>query len=171
MVKGTDLPAISGEKVYKCQMVILGMFLVWLSQLGPFFGVFFGTKGKDGEWPHAWWSLCFVGNAFASFGWYGAAQTYKLIRTSTELICKNMFGGTIARFPLESIESLETVSGKCAKYISVTVTDQFYEEMRAKEGCCKCCVSKINFIPVSSSGQKAFIQDNGLSGDGTEVPA
>merc|ERR1711879_864494 len=97
--------------------------------------------------------------------------TYKLVRTSSELICKNMFGSTIATVPLASIESLEATSGMCMKYISVTVTDQFYEEMRAKEGCCKCCVSKTNFIPVSSSGQKAFIQDNGLSGDGSAAPA
>merc|ERR1712007_116321 len=159
----------TGEKVYKNPGAIGSIVGVFFSQLGPFFGIFFGTKGPDGEWPHAWWSFCFLGNAFGSLGWFAPSQVYKIIRTPTTLVTKNIFGGSIMTIPLESIEDLQSGSNCCGKYISVKVTDAFYEEQKKKAGCCKCCVSKSMCLCLCGSDHAAFLQDHGLQGSGTVV--
>merc|ERR1712183_709826 len=104
MVNGRDLPPISGENTYMNSAIPFVTLAVAFSQLGPFFGIFFGTKGPNNEWPYAWWSLCFFANFFGAFQWFGARQVYKVIRTSSELVFKNMYGGIIETIPVDNIE-------------------------------------------------------------------
>merc|ERR1712176_1193442 len=141
-------------------MGTLGMVL---GQLGPFFGIFFGTKGPDGEWPHAWWSFCFFGSAFGVLGWYPQSLTYKIVRTPSELIFKNLYGGKIQSIPSESIESIEEKKGWCGKYIEVMKTEGFFNMEKAKAKCCKCCVCKTVTFCLGSTEYANFLRDTGMA--------
>jgi hypothetical protein len=113
--------------------------------------------------PHAWWSFCFLGQAFGSLGWFGYPQVCKLVRTPSELIGKNIYGSCNSNWPVESIEDLSYGSCFCGKYITITMTDAWVEETKATAGCCKCCVSKKNWFILNSSDHAQFLQDHGLT--------
>lgn len=166
MVASANLPSIS-DKEYKNPFVICATLLMMLGQLGPFFGIFFGTKGPNGEWPYAWWSFCFFGNAFGSLGWFGSSQVYSVTRMADEFILRNMYGSVIERIRVADIVSVEEKQNWCGKYISIKKTQELVEQQRAKAGCCKYCFCESTCFQLKSADYARFVNDHKLEGSAT----
>lgn len=172
MVSGKDLQELEGlpKEYTKSKIVIvLGSLGIFFSQLAPFFGTFFGTKGPNDEWPHAWWSFCFFGSAFGTFGWFPQSQTYKIKCTKDEFILENIYGGKIEKIPLSAIESIEEKTSCFGKYFSITKTEEYVNQEKDKTRWCSSCVCKTISFDVGGKNHENFLKDLGLATSGSNA--
>ncbi|CAK0843592.1 unnamed protein product [Prorocentrum cordatum] len=162
---GEGLPQISGEKTYSNKSGAIGSVVgQFFGQMGAFFGCFFGIKGPDGQWPHAWWSFCFFGNATVGALSQAHTTTAKIVRSPEKMTLLNLWGGTVLTIPISEICSIRCRRSCGCNWFVVETTDKFYEERRASAGCCKCVVGKNVWITCAE--QDAFKQDHGLTETG-----
>merc|ERR1712039_335111 len=154
-----QVPEVQGEKTYTRAGALLFAFGMAMAHLGPFWGIFFGTKGENGEWPVAWWAFSFVGNAIVQF--FIALQYYpsKYIRTSDAITAYSYSGRELFSIPIAEIESICEAQGWCGAKIAITITDSYLEELKAKSRCCSCCHRKRICMCVRE--HKQFLCDNG----------
>jgi len=167
IITSQDLPAMLGERVYNhpgAFNLALGMFMAGFS---PFFGVFFGIKGPDGEWPYAWWSFCFIFNGIGMMFAVMSNVPVKVVRTPDAFVITNWLGKLIPQhahgptLPLSSIETVASKQGCCGRYITLTFTDECVAQMKEKAGCRACCCS-LKTLDLNLVEYQAFLQDHGL---------
>jgi len=160
----SGLPASSGDKVYRNKFVFGAVLGQFIGQLGPFFAIFFGTKGPDGEWPYAWWSFGLLGGAIAvPFATLNFSHA-KVVRTQVGFTCYNLMGNVVNEIPLSEVVSIQVKSSCFGEYIALEMSDKNTEERKQAAGCCACFEGKQ--VSLCMSDMVAFKQDHGLTSGG-----
>lgn len=160
MIAGKDLPAMTEQRTYTCVSAswrALGMFF---SFLFLFLACFLGIRGPDGEWPVAWWSMCFlcsgIGLAFLAM----RSSPATLIRTSSSLVGYNLFGSVLWDVSVSSMESLERRPGWFGRHLRITVSDKLLEKWKKQAGVFECCVRKCLCLDIDQWDD--FLEEHGM---------
>ena len=139
-----------------------------VGQLGAFFGCFFGIRGPNGEWPDAWWSLCFLGTAISQYFNMMNALPSEIKLTENNASPEgsykafdfyNLYGRRVSVAPFPMIDSIEYTSRCCTKSICITWADAGYEKRRQCAGNWKCCVGRKCYFPLPPSDAERMIAD------------
>ena len=155
-----DIPALpEGErKVYKLNDVWSSTFWAFSIHSGAFFGCFFGIRGPTGEWPHAWWALGLLVNAFVQAYFHYRRKVARVERYDNQLEAFNNKGCLLYSVPLDNYETF-TVKKGCGKVVLIR-TDDYVLQLKQKYGCWACCIGKKASFSVENV--HAFCQDHGM---------
>eukprot|EP00546_Thalassionema_frauenfeldii_P020928 CAMPEP_0178904374 /NCGR_PEP_ID=MMETSP0786-20121207/5665_1 /TAXON_ID=186022 /ORGANISM="Thalassionema frauenfeldii, Strain CCMP 1798" /LENGTH=176 /DNA_ID=CAMNT_0020575825 /DNA_START=21 /DNA_END=551 /DNA_ORIENTATION=- len=140
---------------YKSSRVLPQAILQALCQLAPFFGCFFGIRGPDGQWPEAWWSLCFLPAAFGVFFSHLHWTPYKLVVEDEKIVAYNIWGIEVEGLAWSNIDSLDFKKNGCwyGNHLIVSLTESAYLARKECAGCCKCCVFKTFYLSLDNAEQ------------------
>lgn len=163
------LPAGSSEEHYKVKHVLLWATLTFFAHAGAFFGCFFGIRGPGGKWPEAWWSFCFLGNAFIQFWFYLSSNPATIVRRSDSFEFLNWFGKTIGEpGPFACYEAVAITQNN---HGAILRTDEHMMNMKKEHSWCACCIGKQ--MTFCFQDMDKFAQDHGMSltgGNAVSVP-
>lgn len=142
-VSGSDLPTASGEKEYSLK------FPAWLK--AHILATFFGSLALVAV--HVICGIVF--KQYWQFGmctmylFVGIQQSSQMYTTHPTKITRDadtwrVFSrsGKTSEWPTNAIESMETSRSCCDNWITITLTDAYVEDLKAKTRCCKGCIGK-----------------------------
>ena len=172
-IKSTaELPPVDSDIEYEvCHANWFTLFLYFLSQLGTFFGVFFGIGISSGHWP--WWAFCFVGQAFTNTYFFAVGEVAKIVRHPNSFEFANRFGRTLYQPSLTDYKELtiRKGSGICGNCVRVTFTrtEEYKQYVKRKYCCVSCCIG--DFARYAVKDLDRFAADHGLlaSENGSKV--
>ena len=155
--KIADLPAMVGESTYEVKYVSLSIFLFFLGQCGAFFGIFFGVRGPDNQWPYAWWAFGLLGGAIGATAGFASGVVKTVQRKSDSFDFINAYGKVFLSTTLEQLEEIKVGSGKA----TFVLTDEALAEFKQQNKCCACCIGKSRCFAFSNLDK--FASDHGLA--------